>query len=319
MSEPNSSPFRSSPFRQEALDYHAGAERGGALLRLSPGWARGSYWLLLATVCATAVYGIFGRLYDYAGGPAVIRVEGRVDLTARIAGTVASVAVQPGQRVSEGQPLVQFFMDEEHAERERLQREFELQLLKLLRDPSDAAARESLTSLRAQRELAAARLRQRLVRAPRAGVVSDVRIRPGQHLGVGEHILTLVGDDARLSLVALLPGRYRPMLRPGMPLRFELSGYRYEYRQLTIDSIGDEIIGPAEAKRYLGPDVADGVAIDGPVVLVRAHLPSAGFSSEGRAYRYFDGLPARAEARVRAEPIVVTFLPALKAFFHDDR
>jgi membrane fusion protein (multidrug efflux system) len=307
----------SSPFRQEALDYHAGAENGGALLRLSPGWSRWSYWLLLATVLAAAVYGIVGRVYDYASGPAVIRVEGRVDLTAKVAGTVARVAVQPGQRVAEGQPLVQFFMDEEHAERDRLQKEFDLQLLKLLRDPSDTPARESLSSLRAQRDLASARLQQGLVRAPRAGVVSDVRIRAGQHLGVGELILTLVGDDARMSVVALLPGRYRPMLRPGLPMRFELSGYRYEYRQLTIDSIGDEIIGPAEAKRYLGPGVADGVAVDGPVVLVRASMPSTSFSSEGHTYRYFDGLPARAEARVRSEPIVVTVLPALKVMFPD--
>jgi multidrug resistance efflux pump len=305
----------SSPFRQEALDYHAGDRTGGALLRLSPGWSRWSYWLLLAAFFAGSVYVIFGRLYDYAAGPAVIRVDGRIDLTAKVAGTVASVTAQPGQRVAEGEPMVQFFMEEEHAERDRLDKEFELQLLKVLRDPSDVAARQSLSALRAQREFASARLQERVVRAPRAGVVSDVRIRPGQHLPVGELILTLVGDDARMSMVALLPGRYRPMLRPGLPMRFELSGYRYDYRELTIDSIGDEIIGPAEAKRYLGPGVADGVVVDGPVVLVRATLPSTSFASEGRTYRYFDGLPARAEARVRSESIIMSFLPALKVLF----
>ncbi|HXU74151.1 MAG TPA: HlyD family efflux transporter periplasmic adaptor subunit [Polyangia bacterium] len=305
----------SSPFRQEALDYHARDQAGGALLRLSPGWSRWSYWLLLAIVLAATVYGFVGRVNDYASGPAVIRVDGRVDVTAKVAGTVARVEVQPGQRVAEGQPLVQFFMDDEQADRERLQKEFDLQLLKLLRDPSDAAARQSLSSLRAQRELASARLQQRLVAAPRAGIVSDVRIHPGEHLGVGDHVVTIIGDDARMSLVALLPGRYRPMLRPGLPMRFELSGYKYEYRQLTIDSIGDEIIGPAEAKRYLGPGVADGVAVDGPVVLVRASMPSTRFSSGGRDYRYFDGLPALADARVRSEPIVVSFVPALKVLF----
>lgn len=308
----------SSPFRQEALDYHAREQGGGPLLRLSPGWSRWSYWLLLGTVLAAAVYGFVGRIHDYASGPAVIRVDGRVDVTAKVVGTVARVAVQPGQRVAEGQPLVQFFMDDEEAERARLQKEFDLQLLKLLRDPSDAAARQSLISLRAQRELAGARLQQRVVAAPRAGIVSDVRIHPGQRLDVGEHVLSIVGDDARMSLVALLPGRYRPMLRPGLPMRFELSGYRYEYRQLTIDSVGDEIIGPAEAKRFLGPGVADGVAVDGPVVLVRANVPSARFSSDGRDFRYFDGLPAQAEARVRSEPIVVSFIPALKVFFRHE-
>jgi membrane fusion protein (multidrug efflux system) len=305
-----------SPFRQEAIEYHAGERREGALLRLSPGWTRWSYWLLVCMLVAAAAYGAIARVHEYASGPAVIRVEGRLDLTAKFDGTVATVSVQPGQHVAEGQPLVQFFMEQERAEHERLQKEFDLQLLKLLRDPSDDSARQSLSSLRAQRELATTLLEQRLVRAPRAGIVSDVRIRPGEHLGVGELILTIVGEDARLSVVALLPGRYRPMLRPGLPLRFELDGYRYEYRELRIASVGDEIIGPNEAKRYLGPGLGDSVAIDGPVVLVRAELPATRFRSDGESYRYFDGLHARAEARVRSEPIVLTILPALKALWH---
>ncbi|HEX6838278.1 MAG TPA: HlyD family efflux transporter periplasmic adaptor subunit [Polyangia bacterium] len=314
-----SSAHDSSPYRRAAIAYHGGREQKGALLRLSPGWARWAYWLLLATVIVAGAYSVLGRAFGYASGPAVIRIEGRVDLTAKVDGTVASVSVQPGQRVSAGQPLVRFFMEQDEAELERLQKEFDLQLLRLLRDPADNAGRESLSALRAQRELAVARLEQHTVRAPRAGVVSDVRIRPGQHLAVGEWILTIVGDDAHMRLVALLPGRYRPMLKPGLQLRFELVGYRYEYRELHIDSIGDEIIGPAEAKRYLGPGVADTVALAEPVVLVSADLPTKRFFSEGESYQYFDGLPARAEARVRSEPMIYMLVPALKALWSHGR
>ncbi|MCU1277369.1 MAG: putative efflux rane fusion protein [bacterium] len=306
---------RSSPFRSEALAHQAGQQREGVLLRLSPGWARWSFWLIVAVFVAGIGYVVVGRLAEYATGPAVIRVDGRIDLTARFEGTVAEVSVQPGQRVAEGQPLVQFFMEQEHAELQRIRKEFELQLLKQLRDPTDASARQAMSSLSAQRELATTRMSERLIRAPRGGVISEVHIRPGQHLGIGELIVTIVGDDAQLSMVALLPGRYRPMLRPGMPLRFELVGYRYEYRELTIDSIGDEIVGPAEAKRYLGPGVADSIAIDEPVVLVRARLPSAEFSSNGEAFHYFDGLHAQAQARVRSEPIIMTLLPELRGLF----
>ena len=39
----------SSPFRARPSTYHAGEQRDGALLRLSPRWTRWSYWLLLAT------------------------------------------------------------------------------------------------------------------------------------------------------------------------------------------------------------------------------------------------------------------------------
>jgi multidrug efflux pump subunit AcrA (membrane-fusion protein) len=311
MSTGNGSP----PYREEALRHYATDAHDGVLLRLTPRWTRWAYWLLVFVAAAAGTYGVLGRMHEYASGPAVVRVDGRIDLTAKLDGTVAAVRVQPGQHVADGQPLVQFFMDGEEAERARLQKEFDLQLLKLLRDPSDAAARQTLSSLRAQRDLATARLDQRLIRAPRAGVVTDVRIRPGEHLATGDLILSIVDDSARLSLLALLPGRYRPMLRVGGTLRFELVGYRYEFHELRIDAIGDEIVGPAEAKRYLGPGLADSVAIDGPVVLVRANLPATSFVSDGQAYRYFDGLQARAEARVRAEPLLLTLVPALRALW----
>jgi len=303
-------------FRQQAVEHYAGQHHEGQLLRLSPSWTRWTFWLLVALFVAACLYGALGRVHEYATGPAVVRVEGRVDLTAKVPGTVATVAVQPGQRVAVGQPLVQFCDDAENAELERVRKEFDLQLLKVLRDPADQVARQALSTLRAQRDLAGTHLEQRLVRAPRAGVVSDVRIRPGQHLSVGELILTVVPDEARLSLVAILPGGYRPQLHPGMPLRFELVGYRYEYRELAIDAIGDQVVGPNEATRFLGAEIADSVSLAGPVVLVRAHLPARSFASEGRSLDYYDGLPAQAQARVRSEPVAVMLIPALKRLWH---
>lgn len=307
---------KSGIFRREALQHYAHGDAEGALLQLTPGWARFSYWMLLAVLAFALAYAFAGRVHEYAAGPAIVRVDGRLDLTARLDGTVATVSVQPGQHVVEGQPLVQLFTEQERAQLESLQQEFDLELLKELRDPGDQAARTNLSSLRAQRELATAKLAERLIRAPHDGVVSDVRVRPGGHLGVGDVILTLVNDDATLSLVALLPGRYRPMLHPGMPLRFELTGYRYEYRDLAIDSVGDEVVGPTEARRYLGPGLGDIVTIDEPVVLVHARLPSRQFTSNGEEFHYFDGQPAMAQARVRSEPIAVTLVPGLKALFH---
>jgi membrane fusion protein (multidrug efflux system) len=189
----------------------------------------------------------------------------------------------------------------------------------VLRDPLDEPARQALSSLRAQRDLGTARLAQRLVRAPVAGVASDVRIRPGQHLAVGELLLSVVPQDASLSLVAFLPGHYRPMLKRGMPLRFEISGYRYEYHETAIDSVSAEIIGPAEAKRFLGPDVADTVDLREPVVLVHARLPSRDFVSGGEAFDYFDGLHVQAEARVRSEPLMLRAFPAFRELWRHGR
>jgi membrane fusion protein (multidrug efflux system) len=289
---------------------------GSALIDLTPGWTRWSFWLLLAVVGGTIAWACVGTIHEYAVGPAIVRVDGRTDLTARFAATVAAVLVAPGQRVAAGQPLVRFNDDDEAAERDRLREEFELQLLKLLRDPQDQSARQALSTLRAQQELATSRLEQRVVRAPLDGIVSDLRIRAGQRLAAGELLLRVDRADASLSLVALLPGRYRPMLQRGMPLRFELSGYRYEYCDVRIDSVADEIIGPAEAKRFLGPDVADSIDLREPVVLVRAAMPSRHFTSDGERFDYYDGLHGEAQARVRSQPLLLRALPALRELGH---
>ena len=302
-------------FRAEALRYHVEPSGSGAVLRISPRWVSWTYWLLALILVASTVFAIAGTVDEYATGPAVVRIDGRIDITARAAGTVAEVRATPGQRVHAGDVLVAFDPAPEDAALARVAQEFDLQLVKLLRDPADQVARAALTSLRAQRELARAHVAERSVRAPRDGVVSDVRIHPGQHLAPGDRILTLVGEGARYSVVAMLPGHTRPLLRHGLPLRLELAGFRYAYQDLAIDAIGDEVVGPAEVRRFLGPDLADTVTLDGPVVLVTARLPGSMFSARGQTFRYYDGMPAQTEARTRRESVLLTLVPGLRYVF----
>jgi multidrug efflux pump subunit AcrA (membrane-fusion protein) len=288
-----------SPFRPAAIEHYQRPQRDGALLRLTPEWTRLAWWTLLGTLLTAVVYVAVAPLHQYAAGPAVVRVDGRNDVTAQESATVQSVRVRPGQKVRAGELLVELHGEQEAADLGRLQREFELQLIKLLADPSDAAAGSALTTLRAERERADARLQQRSIRAQRDGVVSDVRVRPGEHLAPGDLVLTLLAADAQLMLVALVPGSYRPLLRAGMPLGFELPGWRNARTELTIADVSDEIVGPAEARRFLGGEIADAVTLSGPVVVVRAKLPSSSFVADGQRYRYYDGLYGRAEVRVR--------------------
>jgi multidrug resistance efflux pump len=310
---------RTRIFREEALRHHEGTQQEGDLLRISPKWTRWTYWVLLALLVAAALYSVLGTIPEYASGPAMVKVEGRSDLTTEVPGIVASVDVKPGQRVEAGQPLVSFLSQEETATLERIQREFELQLVRVLQDPADESARQALTSLRAERELAQARQRARTLRAPQAGVVSSLRVRQGQYVSPGENVVSVVGDDVNVTLVALLPGGYRPRLEPGKPLRVELNGFTHEYQTFQIESVGDQIIGPNEVRRYLGADSADAVNLSGPMVVVRARIPSPTFTSKGRTFNYFDGMLAQADARVRSERILVTLIPGLKgALGHEE-
>jgi membrane fusion protein (multidrug efflux system) len=310
---------RTRIFREEALRHHEGAQEDGDLLRISPKWTRWTYWVLIALVVCAALYSVLGTIPEYASGPAMVKVEGRSDLTPQVPGIVASVEVKPGQRVEAGQPLVSFLSQDETASLERIEREFELQLVRVLQDPTDEAARQALTSLRAERELAEARQQARTLRAPHAGVVGTLRVRQGQYVNPGENVVSVVGDDVHVTLVALLPGGYRPRLEPGKPLRVELNGFTHEYQTFTIESVGDQIIGPTEVRRYLGADTGDAVKLEGPMVLVRARIDAPTFTIKGKTYNYFDGMLAQADARVRKERILVTLIPGLKgALGHED-
>ncbi len=301
-------------FRAEALEHHhRGLPDQGNVLEISPIWTRWVYRLLVAVFAAAVLYAVWGTVDEYAEGIAVVRAEGRSDVTAPVAGTVSTLEVRPGQRVAAGELLVRLYGAQEAAELERVRREFELGLLDRLRHPADPSAARALGGLRTQKRRAEAHLEERSVRSPAAGVVSDLRVRPGQLLSPGEVILSLRGEDPELRIVALLPGRYRPLLRPGMAMRLELEGYRYAYQQLRVERISDEVFGPTETRRVLGPGIGDAVPLAGPVVFVEARLPSPTFESDGRVYAYHDGILGRAEVRVRSESLLVTLVPGLKA------
>jgi membrane fusion protein (multidrug efflux system) len=173
---------KKSIYRQEALDHHTQVREEGDILHISPAWTEWVYWLLLGILCIGALYCVVGTVDEYAAGPAVVQMEGKVDLTSPGAGLVSTVLVKNGQSVQAGQELVTLVSVEEAATLARLRQEFELQLVRYLKDPSDGAARQALTSLRAEQELAQARLGARALRAPSAGIVTDVRVQPGQYL-----------------------------------------------------------------------------------------------------------------------------------------
>ncbi|HEU5060273.1 MAG TPA: HlyD family efflux transporter periplasmic adaptor subunit [Kofleriaceae bacterium] len=298
-------------FRKEALDAHLGTRGEGEVLRLAPRWAGWTFGLLLASFSFALAYSVVGTVDEYASGVGIVRVQGRRELTARLTGTVSAVEAQPGQRVRAGQVLARFHGDE--AELERLSREYDLQLVKVLDHPTDQAARARLTEIRSAREQARAQVDERLIKAPVDGVVSDVRIQPGKLIEAGMTVLSLVPDDARFEIIAVLPGNYRPRLRPGMPLRLQMLGYAHSYSEVLIDTIGDQVVGPAEIRRFLPTELADTLAIQGPVVLVTATLDSPTFEAEGKTYEYFDGMQGVAEARIQSKSILVTLLPGLES------
>lgn len=300
-------------FRAEAVQHYTAAEARGDVLRLSPAWLQSVFWLLAASCVFVLAFVAWVPVSEYASGPVVVRFEGKREVPAPVSGTVASVEVRPRQRVVAGQVLARFVAMQELAELQRFDREFEQLLMRRMRDLGDESARQSLPPLRAQRDLARARLEAWTVRAPEAGVVTDVRIRRGQHLEQGDVVVAIAREDAPASVTALVPGSYRPMLAEGGVLRLELQGFSHAYQELEITEVGEELIGPQEVQRYLGPGLSESLTVQGAVVMVRAHPPSRYFQAGGHRFEYFDGMLGTADIRVRAEPILLLLVPGLRA------
>jgi len=263
------------------------------------------------------LFSLFFSVDEYASGPAVVRVEGRRMVTATAQGPIESLEVRPGQWVDEGAVLVRMSATDEATELGRATRDLELQMVRALVDPTDGATRGAVSTLRSRRDAARNAVEAKTLRAPSAGIVSDVRVRPGQHVVPGDVLCAVVPREALdVSLVAMLPADYRPMLGAGLAMRFELDGFRYEYADVTVEEVSAEAVGTAEVQRFLGGERADTVRLDpGGKVLVSGRLPARTFVSDGQPFGYFDGLTGTAEVRVRREPIVVTLVPALRRVF----
>jgi hypothetical protein len=115
------------------------------------------------------------------------------------------------------------------------------------------------------------------------------------------------------TLLVLIPGEYRPLIRRGMPIRFKIPGFRSAYQTLAVDELGDEVLGPEEAGHYLAREVADTLSVSGPVAVLKARLPEATFEADGQIYRFHHGMRGTAEILVRSEKILFALIPGLKA------
>lgn len=303
-------------FRAEALAHHEGSgDELGDVIRFEPKWSRIAASVVGLGVLAFFLFIALIGVDDYASGPIVIRVEGRRMVTASTMTSVEAVLVQPGARVEANQELLRLKSDEEKSEVARAEKDFDNQMLRILRDPNDQMAKEALATLRAKRDMARNAVDARVVRAPVTGLVSDIRVVVGQHVNMGDVLLAVTAPgEAKISAIAMVPANFRPMLQHGSKMRFELEGFKFDYTDVEVEEVSAEAIGSREVQRLLGQDKGDSVAIDtGAHVLVTAKIPTASFSSEGQSYAFFDGLTGNAEIRVRREPILVMLVPALRS------
>ena len=261
-------------FRQEALEYHNRSwDEEGELLRTPPRWLRRTHWITLVLLLMICLYASLARISETVSGPVVLRARNKIAVTAGVGGLVRSVEVSVGDRVRAGDLLVRLY---------------------------DTAGATTLERFREQ------------LQAPSDGIVSDIRVRPGQQINAGEQVASIVDEGAGYELIALLPGSYAPQIQPGMPFVVKLAGYPDSRQSIGIDWVGAEVVGPREGARAAGWESGDAPAVGGPVIVIRSQLFSTKFRSGKREYTYHDGMTGDAELTVRSEPMLVSLVPGLK-------
>jgi membrane fusion protein (multidrug efflux system) len=297
-----------SLFRPEALAARRdAAATPGRLVTTARTWMRWAYLTLIGLVAAVLVAGAIIQVPTYSTGVSIITVEGD-PITSPMQGTVAEVLVAPGARVAVGDPVLRLRALDEDAELAATETDYRNALATFLTTPGDDGARNALAAIATRRQRARAVVDARTLRASSAGVVGDVRVRPGQLVMPGAPIMK-ISPRAQLSVVGLLPGFDRPRLAVGMTLQIELPGYHKKREQAVIDAIGSQVIGPEEARRSLGDPIGDALPITGPVVIVRAHLTGRTFEAGGREYAFHDGMLGKAEVKVDHESLLRALLP----------
>lgn len=302
---------RPLPFRPEALAFQRRGGIRGDVLHISPGLLHAVGWLVLALLACAISLICTAQITDYATGPALVLLDNRRDVTATQNGVVTEIATHVGARVREGDVLLRLSSTSEAAELASLERELSDQLVLLMRNPSDRAAREAALSLRTRRDVARTALERSVLRAPISGEVVDLRARPGQLVTAGAPLLALQAEPRGARVTALLPGPQRPRLAPGMPLRLELAGFERTRLELQIERVDEQVLGPPEAVRALGVELAGALDVKGPVVMVHAIVPDDSFRARGVSYRLHHGMTARGEVPVQRESLLYAWMPGL--------
>jgi biotin carboxyl carrier protein len=300
-----------SIYNPEALASQRKRGHEGGLVHLSPRWVRIAYPSAVIAVLIAIAFALLAKVPTYSAGAGVITIEG-IEITSPSPGSVATVHVQPGQPVRAGEELARLLAQDEESALVQADREYRNALATLLFDGADETTKAAVAAAASNRQRATDRLEARVIRAPQDGVVGDIRVRSGAALGQGDHVLTLLRQDAEPTVLVFLPGQDRPRLRRGQAIQIELAGYTKVREKGTILEVGAEVIGPNEARRALGQKNADAVPLNGPVVMVRATLPSRTFKVARDTFRYHDGMPLRGEVKVDNKPFLISLIPALE-------
>ncbi len=308
---------KGSLYRGEALEAHRTRGTEGVLVHLSPGWVRRTYPFLIVAILIALVFTAFIKVPTYSSGQAVMVIDG-TPVTSAVPGQVFELNVVASQKVKKDSIILKLNAQAELAELESAQKEEDTYTATYLFDRSDENNKKNLIASAAKVEAAKKRIEQKIIRAPHDGVVSDIRTRLGEQLTPGEAIVTVLKDNAEVTVVTFLNATDRPRLKKGMGMKVNLGGYTKAPETAKIIEVSNDAIAPEAIQKYLGTTLAGSVKLGpGSYILVKAKMPSKTFKSQNQTLYYHHGMQAKVDVLINEKPFLVTLIPALEKYLVD--
>lgn len=258
----------------KANNENASARRGSG--RPSGGGRGGRGGYVPVVRMATAETASIQRKTDVIGR---VRAQKSITLSAEVTGIVDTVNIAPGQRVSEGDVLLQIDDDEQQVALARAQADYPIakENAERYRDlESDAAASEleaeqaqnAFTAVRAQLRAAEFAVEQRKIRAPFNGIVGITEIEAGDYLRAGDLVASL-DDTSSIIIEFSVPQESAAFVNIGQPVTASLtSGAGIDYDG-TISAVDSRVDSQSRTLRVEARvDNSAGRLIPGAVVAV---------------------------------------------------
>jgi biotin carboxyl carrier protein len=301
-------------FRAEALQARfdvASAINGvGRPLTALSVWSVGPLLIASGLPIVAVVFACTAEMSEWTRGPAVIRQVGTMKIVAPHEGVVRALFVERDDAVSPGAPLVFVDSGVGTVELGARRRAVASALIAVLRNPADQDAARRAAAASDELNIAWARYRTEPVRAPSAGIVSDVWVREGDSVQRGEPLIVLRGGDAEFEVIAAVPGYLRPHLRPQASVRLVLDGFPRSPIQTAVGVVADEVLAPSELRRrYPQLPEASELGRGGTVLVGMIDLKSTSHGESGPPIH--PGMVGRADVLLRRSRLAEIVFPEL--------
>lgn len=240
-------------------------------------------------------------------GRAVVRYEGLQVARSPREGVVGSFLVQPGDRVSAGDPIAVLSSPSIEATYAQRRASYRDAVRRMLREPSQPSVRADLGRAREALQRAAEAKEHQVVRAPTSGSVLSLRTHVGASVAALAPVCEIRGRQAPSSVVALFPGNARPRIRKGAKLRVVFDEFPKAPLDTTVDAASDNVLAPRDAAAFTSSYLSEAFPTGSSVVTVHAPL-DVDARAQARGLQLYEGMTAEVELVVRDRSILARIL-----------